>query len=808
MNDLKFAFRQLLKNPGFTAVAVLTLALGIGANLAIFGILNELLLRPRPFANPDELWAITPAGPARQPVYANLCRPYYEAIRRNGGPFKGIIAYAGISPKLRTVEGAERLYAELVSGDYFSFLGVVPAPGRGFLPEEDSGAGKQNVAVIGHAFWQSQFGGTEDVIGKTLTLNNQVIEIIGVAPSGFAGLGAARPTLWMPAAMEKPLDEFTRYTLAGRLDDPKLAPAAADLISPVAAGITKELSGFNDPQWSRYGYSPDFQKVRLDPIGRGLLGVMFGRQQALGFLRFASVATVMLLLIACANVASLFLARASQRRKETATRLALGATRPRLVRQLVGEGILVSAFGTAAALLVFSWISAFVMKLAAWWRGPALDPVVDWRVFLFAAGSALAVGVVFSLFPALQATRFDLFNALKEGGGGEITGRSRGWLRHGLIVTQIVGSLMLLCGATLCLRSMSRQLAVDVGYRSDRLVIAPLNLERVGFSTNTVAPQLAEIARRIALVPGVRQVGISRSEPLDGSRSSMGLSNLDGYRSPDGNPVMINLADIGPNTFAALGIPVLHGREMDYTDLELGRKVAVVNESFVRKYWPDTEPVGKQIQNFEVIGVVKDARFGRFDEPPGPMMFRSTGKEGLLNASLIVQAAGSSRPVVRGIRSELTRIHPRLVQGEVSTLHDTMKNALMVQQTALRILGILGTLALALAVIGTYGLVAYLVTRRTREIGIRMAVGATPIDIVQLVLRTGLRLGIVSLVIGLPLSLGAAGLLRHLLTGISPFDPASFAMVGVIILLASVVACWLPARRAAQVDPMEALRCE
>ena len=426
-NDLKYGLRMLATAPGFAVVAVLTLTFGIGANLALFGIVNELLLRPRPVARPQELWAIQPADAARQPVYANVCRPYYEAIRAHERPFQGVIGYAGINPKLRSAQGAERVHAELVSGNYFSFLGVAPTLGRGFLPEEDAGLGAHSVAVLSHAFWQSQFGGTPDALGKTLVLNDHVVEIVGVAPAGFSGLGAAQPSLWLPASMEKLLDEFTCYSVAGRLKDPKLATAAADLLSSIAAQVTTELSGFKDPQWARYGYSPGFQGVRVEPIGRGILHAMFNRRQVLDFLRFSGVATILLLFVACANVASLFLARAVQRRREMATRLALGATRATLVRQLIGEGILVAALSTAGALLAFSWIGGLVLRLADWWRGPALQPVLDARVVLFAAGSTLMIGIVFSLFPALQATRFALFTAIKGADGGA-SAPGRGWL--------------------------------------------------------------------------------------------------------------------------------------------------------------------------------------------------------------------------------------------------------------------------------------------------------------------------------------------------------------------------------------------
>jgi macrolide transport system ATP-binding/permease protein len=805
--DVRYGVRMLRKNPGFTAVAVLTLALGIGANLALFGILNEMLLRPKPVARPQELWAMVPANEARQPVYANICRPYYEAIRRQGRVFQGIIGYAGIRPRLRTEDGAERIEAELVSGEYFSFLGVVPVLGRGFLPEEDGQAGGRGAAVISHAFWRSQFGGTPDVLGKTVTLNNTSVEIVGVAPEGFAGLGFRPPSLWLPASMESTLGEMTVYQLVGRLTEPRLAAAVADLLTPIAAEVTNELSTLKDPRWSRYGVGTYFCRVRLDPIGRGLLGTSRLRPKVLGFLQFAGVATVLLLLIACANVASLFLARALQRRKETATRVALGATRAALVRQVLCEGVLVAAGGAVGALLVFSWVGGTLMKFASWWPGPPLRPAADVRVLLFAAAAALAVGVGFSILPALQATAFAPAAALKDGAGA---GRRRSWLRHGLIVAQVAGSLVLLCGATLCLRSMSKQLSVDLGYRSDRLATASLDLERVGFTTDTAMPQLEEIVRRVALVPGVERVGVSPVDLMGGMKTHLYVAEgIEDYSPSHENSVESGFYPrVGPGMFGVLGIPIRRGRDFSEEDVESGRRLVIVNESFAREFWPGRDPLGMHIRQWEVVGVVQDAQLDRFDERPDATIFLVTKKEALLQPNLLIRAQGDARRVVASVRAELVRIHPKLLIGDVRTLRDIIKNTLAVEHAALRILGALGVLALVLASVGVYGVMAYMVNSRTRELGIRLAVGATRGDVLRLVLSTGLRLGLIATALGLPLALGGAVVLRHQIAGISPFDPVSFVAVAVCVLATLLAACWLPARRAARIDPMAALRCE
>ncbi len=812
-HDIRFAGRTLSRTPGFAVVAMLTLALGIGANLALFGILNEMLLRPKPVARPDELWSIVPANRAGQTAGENLCRPYYDAFRQEEGLFKGIVGYAGIRPRLHTKDGWEPIEAQLVSGDYFSFLGVVPVLGRGFLPKEEAQAGAGAVAVISHAFWRTQFGGMNDVLGKTITLNDTVVEIVGVAPREFTGLDLQSPCLWMPASMELGASEV--YDFVGRLTEPKLAAAAEDYLTPIAAEVKKGLEDRHDPRWSHYSTSPDFHRIRLEPIGRGLLGTSRSRSKAkiVNFLKFAAIATVLLLLIACANVAGLFFARTLQRRKETATRVALGATRADLLRQVLCEGVLIAAGGTLGALLAFSWVSRAIMQFVTWWPGTPLRLVPDVRIVLFAAGAMLVAGIGASILPALQASVFAPSVALKDGGGA---GHRRLWLRHGLIVTQVAGSLVLLCGAMLCLRSMSKQLAVDLGYDHDRLVTVPLDLERIGFTEETFGPPLAEIIRRMASIPGVEQACVTPVRLMGGWKTRLDVSAYqgDGYRLEgydlhnDGTIELGFYPAVGPNMFTAMGIPILSGRDFSQDDIDSGRRVLIVNESLVQKYWPNQNPLGKFIYKREVIGVVKDACFDQHDEQFEPTVFWITKKKELLHANLLIRTTPDARHMLAAVRAELGRIHPRLAQGRVSTMRDLIRNALAFQQTSMRILAALGVLALVLASVGTYGVMAYMVSNRTREIGIRLAIGATQGNVMRRILFTGLRLGLVAIGIGVPLALGGAIALRHQIAGVSPFDPVSFTAVAACTLMVLIAACWLPARRAARIDPMEALRYE
>lgn len=815
ITDLKYACRQLRKSPGFTAIAITTLALGIGVNLALFGILNEMLLRPKPVKQPQELFAVVPATESGQQSAGLLYRPYFDEIQQSGVLFTDAIAYAHLDPKLKTDQGQEKIPINLVTEGYFEFLGVQPCLGRAFLPEEDKPHTATPVAVISHAFWRGYFNSDPDILGHTMILNDTAIEIVGVTPPGFTGLDFGSPRLWIPANMERVLSSKSALfnDIILRLPNTKLVLTVEDQLSPRVAEVTRKLLDSQYADLSTFGISPQLNQIRLLPIGRGILGTSFKRFKIIRFLQFAAIATLLLLLIACANVAGLFLAQAMKRRKETATRIALGATRLDIMRPIFCEGILVAAGGTLAALGAFTWTSRSIMTLMTFWPGRSLRLLPDLRVLLAALGAVLLVGLGFSLLPALQVSRFNPGEAMKESQG---TGRKRRWLRHGLIVAQVTGSLILLSGATLCLRSMAKQLAIDLGYDHERLVFAPIDLERIGFIEETFEPQLQEIVRGIRYQPGIEQVAVSPYQPLV---TSNGLSNTfthvpEGYE----NGTIANIATysgIGPGLFEAMGIPLIRGHEFTDEDMTDGRHKLIVNRLFAEQFWPGQDPLGKHIYlgeervyEWEVVGVLPNVQFILNDDKAYPGIFRVAKKRKLLHSTLVMRTALESDQVASAVQAKLTSIHPKLVNGKMYTIRDVLKQDLAFQHTAVRILACLGGLALVLAAVGTYGVIAYVVNSGTRDIGIRMAIGATRHHVMVQILSMGLRLGLIAAVIGLPLAMGIAIVLRHQIEGISPFDPISFVLVTLSMFAALLLACWLPARRAARIDPMEALRYE
>jgi predicted permease len=807
---------MLAKSPGFTAIAVLTLALGIGVNLALFTLLNDQLLRPRDVLRPDELWSILPADASGEPKFFHLSQPYYEAIRKDNRAFSSIVGYShNLGPKLRTADGTQQIRALLVSGDFFGFLGVQPVLGRGFLPEEDDKPGTHSVAVISHRFWQEHFQGDPTVLGKTVSLDDRIVEIVGFAPRGFKGIGLYQPACWLPMSMEKLFGSVMGYNLLGRLRDGITASQAADALAPVVRDMTKTLMAGGDSDYNNN--ISQFTRVAVLREGYGSLPSSYawlGRKDMAKAASLVGIATLLVLLIAGSNLANLLLARSLRRRKEMATRLALGATRWTLIRQFLLEGMLLAGFGAVTAIIALQWLGNDAAKMmpGVVYARADIDLHPDIRVAVFALAIALAVGVGFSLLPALRMSRLDPLAVLKDPDGAG-SHRRHGSLGRLLMIAQIAASLVLLSGTGLCLHAIARQLRIDVGFPTKSIAVASVDLESVGYKIESSQPVVEDIRRRLSLLPGVEAVGVMDMAPLrGGDRRHIVYDRLDGYAAQPGEKIVFGFTDMGPDGFRALGIPVIEGRDISQNDWSTDRPVMLVNESFVKKFWPNQTVIGKRMDRFrrshEVIGIARDARFETMSTAPEPSAFFAAGASQVRDLNFIVRTKQDPKFLLQPITAELAKIHPGLRRSRVSTLAQLMLGPLRVQRETMSLLGKLGALALGLTVLGVFGMMSALVTQRTRELGIRIAVGAQRTDIAKLILGSGAALGLAGIGIGLPAAFCGSLLLRHAVFGVSPFDAASFLLAAAAVLTAILVACAIPARRATKVDPIIALKQE
>jgi predicted permease len=704
----------------------------------------------------------------------------------------------------------------MVSANYFAFVGARLQVGRGFRPEDDQ-SGANFVAVVSHRLWQECFEASPEVLGKSLNLDGHVFEVVGVAPPGFVGMGSRPPDFWVTYAAKEFFFRSPPLTVYGRLQAGVSPAAAAASLAPIIQEVTATLhptplTTSQTPEEARNNSA--FTRVALFPAGYGTTDRHFAyefRKTRIPVIGLAGLGTLLVLLIAASNLAHLLLAQGLDRRREIATRLALGATRGTLVRQLALEGIVLAALGALVALLVLhgsARMAPAFMTAVVFNPDTPMNLHPDIRVIAFAVGLTLLVGVGFSVPPALLATGFAPFPALKDPGSG---GWKQRWsVRRTLVVAQVAGSLVLLCGVVLCLRAIQRELDQDLGFRPESLVVAPIDLEQAGYEPDTAGVGGEETRRRLSALPGVEAVGLIDGPPLAGERGGVVTDRLEGHKGTD---VTFGLFEVGPQCFHALGIPVLDGREATPADVAAGRRVALVNESFARRYWPGQRVLGKEIEylkeKHEIIGLVRDARLETLRHAPQPTAFLSPGFTSFaLHPTFIVRAKAQPGPVANAVRAELGQIHPPLREQSVRTLREVMDASLSAQRKILNLLREIAAVALGLTLLGAYGLMTYLVKQRTREIGIRLAVGARRLDVFTLVVKSGLRLAMVGTMLGLPAAFGASFLLRHLLTEVSPFDLLSFAIAAGAVALAIVAACWLPARRAARVDPVVALRSE
>jgi predicted permease len=816
VDDLRFAARTFSKNKGFTAVAVLSLALGIGANAAIFSLVDAVLLKPLPVEQPERLVALYTED-AKNPGSLPLSYPNFLDLRSGSRSFSALVAHRPVTLSLSGLpDGAEpeKISGELVSWSYFETLGVRPALGRGFLAEEDEVPGARPVAVLAHSFWQRRFSGDPAAVGKDVALNGTRFSIVGVAPADFRGLNAlAPPDVFLPVAMyeqaitARPLKFNERRALhlfaAGRLKPGVSLDQARSEVSVLAAGLASEYPEANTGR-----------SAALVPLVEATINPNLKGKYVLAGTLLMTVAGLVLL-VACATVANLLLARAVSRRKEIAIRLSLGAARGRLVRQLLTESLLLAFAGGAAGLLVAVWGRDFLWSLRPPFLPATLDLALDARVLGFTFGLSLATGVLFGLLPALQSSRPEMVTALKNQAAPPIRGRGLGILktRSLLVIAQVGLSLVSLIGAALFIRSLLEAQRIDPGFEPQGLVTLSLDPGGRGYEPARGQELYRQAVEETERLPGIRRAAISELPVLQPGGFQRTLV-IEGMEATAEDSLLVRANAVGTGYFETLGIPLRRGRGFAPEDRRESRPVAVINETMARRFWPNQEPVGRrfgffgQDKVYEIVGVAADAKYTALGEEPLPYVYLPLLQSYPSSATLYARASGDPDTALAAIRKRLRALDPSLPLTDAGPVSDALDRALWGPRVAAGLLLLFGLLALVLATMGLYGVISYAVQQGRRDIGIRVALGAARGDVLGLILRQGLTL----IGLGLALGLAAAALLAPripgLLVGTDPSDPAAWAGAAAVLALVGLAATWVPAHRATGIDPALVLRQE
>jgi macrolide transport system ATP-binding/permease protein len=813
-SDFRYAARGLAMNPLFTLIAALSLGLGIGANSALFSMFNSLLWRPLPVEEPGRL-AIAYTRTGDGPFYEGFSYPDFDDYAA-ANIFEHVAAYTTVECALAIPgEDATRVYGEAVSGAFFQAVKPRMHLGRGLRVDEASTVGRDPVVVLSHRAWQRRFQSDASILGRTITLNNQAFTVVGVAAPEFHGVYAAYffPDFWLPVTMlprleaayaaEMPSRDAREYRLIGRLRRGGSVAQAEAAMQTVSARLAQAYPATN--RGVKAFLFPEIQtrpEVEISGASTGVAMIFLG-------------VSALVLLIACANVANLLLARSSARRKELAMRAALGASRSQIVRQLMAESVLLALVSGAVGLLVGSAATGLVASVQV----PTDMPLVfefqtDLRVVLFTLGISIVAGLAFGLLPALRTTGGDLVPALKEGGATASPGR---WftLSNGLVVAQVAASVVLLIVAGLCLRSIGGARTIDPGFKVADRVVFNFSPSLVGYDGTRAGNFYRVLLGRLRQQPGIEGATVAHWLPLDFG-SGGGDIVVEGRAAEPGKDKFQTMAStVDEGYFQTMGTPIRKGRAFDARDTASSRPVVIVNETFARTVWPGQDPIGRRLRYdlpdgpfLEVIGVAADGKYRQLTEPPRPYLFLPFAQRKQYRATLVVACKGDLASAIGTVRREVNAIDPAMPIFEVKTMGQFLERAMMGPRLSAMVAAPVGALAAIIAAMGLYGVIAYSVSRRTREVGIRMAIGAAPLNIVRMVMRQGMAVAGVGLVIGLALALAGTRFIQVLLFGVTPTDPLVFLAVPPLLLAVAAIACYVPARRAIRIDPLLALRAE
>lgn len=797
LQDLRYGIRMLLKNPGFSVVAVIALGLGIGANAAIFSVVNTVLLRPVPYADPDRLMVLRENEPPKFPEFSISPGNFLDWQKQNTF-FEKLAAINGTAFILAG-EGAEpeRLRGARVSAGLFEMLGVNPIHGRTFLEEEDQ-PGHENVVILSSGLWKRRFASDPNAIGQPITLSGISYTIVGVLPPSF-GFPDRETDVWAPVAFtarDAQAHGSHFLSVIGRLKPGATVEQARVEMSAIAGRLAEQYPDTNA------GWGVDvfpMQEYDVRDIRPALLVLL--------------CAVGLVLLIACANVANLLLARATARQKEIAIRTALGASRWRVARQLLTESILLALVGGAVGVLLAQWGIGSLLALAPQELPRVKDVTLDARVLGFTLLVTLLTGVIFGLVPALQSSTPNLNETLKEGGRGTTGGHHR--IRAGLVITEVALALVLLIGAGLLIRSFYRLQQVDPGFNSSNALAVTVSLpgrkypqpeQRTAFFT--------QLIEKVSALPGVVAVGASQSLPIQGD-FLLGFTIQGRPPYAPGEDPSTNYYSVSPDYFKSMGIPLLRGRVFTEQDRAGAPRVAIINEEMAKRYFPDEDPIGKRIHVTqgpeifrEIVGIVGDVKQYGLAQPTTLQTYEPSPQMQFSTMTLVVRAEGNVAPLGGAIRTQVLAIDKEQPISRIRPLEQVVSESVAKQRFSMLLLGIFAAVALILAAVGLYGVMSYSVTQRTHEIGIRTALGASQTDVLKLVVGQGVMLALAGVGIGLLSAFALTRLMVVLLFGISATDPLTFVAISAVLLLVALAACFVPARRATKVDPTIALRYE